>query len=172
MGVDVLAGHLLPLMRLRDIAANHSQGWLWRLNADSPLILQPLIEKAAGELAVINDEVQVMTNLAERSFPYGVSLEMFRAGMIIQIDLEKASPEEGEHLTPLMQRLPPQSIRGIVASDLGLADFDSSVRLTIDDAADAAFFGSLWDDPDFQSTRPGSVERVEYAYRRRLSNAT
>lgn len=172
MKATVVTGHLSPLMRLREISLANPEGWLWRLNADSPLILEPLIERAAEELAALDGGVQVITNLVERSFPYGVSLEMFRADMIMRINADKVTPEESEHLTPIVQRFPPESIRGITAGDLGLPRFDPRIRLTIDDAEDAAFFSSLWDDPDFQGTIPGSLERVEYAYRKRLSNAT
>lgn len=172
MGVDVQAGHLLPLIRLQDIAARHPRAWLWRLNADSPLLLQLLLERAAEEISLIRDESMVITNLVERSFPYGISLEMFRADMIAGISADQATPEESEHLTPIVKRLSPGSVNGIVADDLGLSRFDASVRLTIDDLEDAEFFRSLWDDTEFQGLRPGSLERVEYAYRRRRMNET
>lgn len=168
----VSIGHLLPLIRLQEIAMVNPEDWLWRLNADSPFILQQLVEWVAEKLPGLDDEVQVITNLVERSFPYGVTLEIFRADMIMGIDAQRAIPEELEHLTPIVRRLPPEGVRSVVADDLGCPSFDSAVRLTIDDAEDAAFFRSLWEDPGFQQTRPGSMERVEYAYQRRLSNAT
>lgn len=170
--VTVARGHLLPCLRLRDIACVHPEDWLWRLNADSPLILESLVEFAAKQLSTLDEGIQVITNLVERSFPYGVSLEMFRADMIMGIDAEAATSEELEHVTPIVQQLAPGRVRGIAANDLGLKPFDSRVRLTIDDAEDAEFFGLLWNDPAFQRTTPGSVERVEYAYRKRLANAT
>jgi spore coat polysaccharide biosynthesis protein SpsF len=168
LDTTVSRGHLLPLIRLREISTIEPEDWLWRLNADSPLILQRLIERAAAEVPVLDDGVKIITNLVERSFPYGVSLEMFRADMIMGIEAKRATSGELEHLTPITQRLPPEGIRSIVADDLGLSPFDTRVRLTIDDAEDAAFFGSLWDDPWFQKTRTGSVERVEYAYQKRV----
>lgn len=168
----VLMGHLLPLMRLREITTANPEDWIWRVNADSPLILSSLVERVAEEMLILDDGVQVITNLFERSFPYGVSLEMFRADMIMKIDVDRATSEELEHLTPIVRRLPPERICSIVANDLGLSPFDSSVRLTIDDDEDAAFFRSLWDDTMFQNTRPGSVERLEYTYQRRLLSAT
>lgn len=167
-----MTGDLLPLMRLHEVALANPQDWLWRLNADSPLLLWPLIEHVAEELSVIDDEVQVITNLVDRSFPYGVSLEIFRASMISQINLGQATTEECEHLTPIIQRLSSPELRSVVAGDLGLSPFDSTVRLTVDDAEDAAFFRLLWSDSGFRRTLPGSIERMEYAYRRRLTNAT
>lgn len=171
-GITAITDHFAPLKRLRVIAATNPHCWLWRVNADSPLLLQPLIEYAAAQLSIVDDQVQVITNLVDRSFPYGVSLEMFRAAMINAINMDQATQEQLEHITPVTQQLLPSAIRGVTANDLGLSRFDPSVRLTIDDVTDAGFFRALWADPDFQRTRPGSVERVDYAYKRRLSGAT
>lgn len=171
-GITAIADHFAPLKRLRAIAAANPHCWLWRVNADSPLLLQPLIEYAAAQLPMMDDQVQVITNLVDRSFPYGVSLEMFRAAMINGIDPDEATEEQLEHITPVTQQLPPSAIHGMTAHDLGLSRFDPSIRLTIDDAADAGFFRALWADPDFQRTRPGSVERVNYAHNRRRSGET
>lgn len=171
-GVAAVTDHFAPLKRLSAIAAAHPQCWLWRVNADSPLLLQPLIEFAAAQLQGMDDQVHVITNLVDRSFPYGVSLEMFRAAMINAVNLDQATPEQLEHITPVTQQLPSRAVFGVTAGDLDLARFDPGVRLTIDDATDAGFFRALWTDPDFQRTRPGSVERVNYAYNRRRSGET
>ena len=171
-GVDVIGGEFLPLERLQGVAAADSEAWLWRVNADSPLILQALIGRAAAELSAGGEHVQLITNLVERSFPYGVSLEMYRASMIAGINLAEATDEELEHITPIMQRLPPASIRAITAENLGLLNFNSAVRLTVDNEEDAVFFSSLWNDPYFQKTCPGSLERIDYAYRKRMADAT
>jgi len=171
-GVTAIASHLLPLQRLRVIAAANPLCWLWRVNADSPLLLQPLIEHAAAQLSVAGEKVQVITNLVERSFPYGVSLEMFQAAMINAIPMDHATPDQLEHITPVMKQLPAELVCGVTASNLGLPWFDPAVKLTIDSATDAEFFRSLWNTPDFKRTRPGSLERVDYAYQRRLSGAT
>lgn len=171
LGVKVHTGHVMPLMRLHEIAMSNPHGWLWRINADSPLILSPLIKKAAEIISVVDDDVQVISNLVERSFPYGVSLELYRASLISGISPEQATPEELEHLTPLLQQLKPREVYSVVAGDLALSSFDPTVRLTIDEEEDALFFSSLWDDIRFMAAQPGSLERVDYAYRRRLSNA-
>lgn len=170
-GVKVHTGHILPLQRVAGIAESNPQCWLWRLNADSPLLLSSLIARAVKLVSAGPSELKAVTNLFERTFPYGVSLEMFSAAMISQIDVEQATAEECEHLSPLVQRLQPSEVRGVVAGDLGLPRYDPSVRLTIDTEEDATFFSSLWDEPDFLRTGPGSRERIDYAYRRRLSNA-
>jgi len=171
-GVDVISGEILPLQRLQGVAAADSEAWLWRVNADSPLLLQALIARAAAELSDVGEHVQLITNLVERSFPYGVSLEMYRASMIAGINLAEATDEELEHITPVMQRLPPASIKAITAENLGLSNFNSAVRLTVDNEDDAVFFRSLWSDPYFQKTCPGSLERLDYAYRKRIADAT
>lgn len=171
-GVTAITSHFAPLKRLRTIAAANPHDWLWRVNADSPLLLEPLIEYAAGRLLTVDDQVQIITNLVDRSFPYGISLELFRAGMINSINTDQATQEQLEHITPVMQQLLSRAVQGVTADELGLSRFDSSVRLTIDDATDAEFFRLLWADHDFQKTRPCSVERVDYAYKRRLAGAT
>ncbi|NWO06300.1 MAG: hypothetical protein HLX50_11565 [Alteromonadaceae bacterium] len=171
MGVDVVRGDSLPLVRLAEVARLYPQDWLWRLNADSPLLLQALIEKAAASPA-LEDGTAMITNLIERSFPYGVSLEMYRADTILGIDTDKATAQEREHITPIVKNVPLGAVKNIVADDLGLSRFAPDVRLTVDTEEDAIFFRSLWKDSEFRGTHPGSVERVECAYRKRLLNAT
>lgn len=171
-GVAVKTGHLMPLMRLREIAEVNPESWLWRVNADSPLLLSLLIRYAADAIAAADADVKLITNLVERSFPYGVSLEMFRASMIAEINLGQSTEDECEHLSPLVWTLQSHEVCNVVAGDIGLSSFDPTVRLTIDLAEDARFFSSLWDDPEFQKNDPGSVERVDCAYRRRLLSET
>lgn len=171
-GISAIADELAPLKRLRAIADANPGCWLWRVNADSPLLLEPLIAFAAGQLSRLDDQVQIITNLVDRSFPYGVSLELFRAGMISALNMNQATQDQLEHVTPIMQQFPPEAVFGVTTEDLDLSRFDPAIRLTIDDATDATFFRSLWADPGFQRTRPGSLERVDYAYKRRLFSAT
>jgi spore coat polysaccharide biosynthesis protein SpsF len=171
LGAAVARGSLWPLARLSSIARSYPSAWIWRLNADSPLLLFRLIERALEFVQEQGQHLKVVSNLEERTFPYGISLEFFRSDLLAGIDTGDMTAEEREHVTPLIRRLPAAARHGVCAEDLGLDRYDPGVRLTIDDRDDAAFFEHLWSDAAFVATAPGSVDRVEFAYRKRAAHA-
>ena len=156
-----------PLKRLCNLAQKNPGAWLWRLNADSPLILIPLIQHVVSILPKLENTKKLVTNLSNRSFPYGVSLEMYRADWLSGLDQPDFSALEIEHITPLCERLDKQNIYSVEASDLGLTAFDPTVRLTIDTQQDAEFFKALWQSSVFKNTEVGSAERINFAYNER-----
>ncbi|WP_218417986.1 cytidylyltransferase domain-containing protein [Alteromonas lipotrueae] len=167
-GVQVYRGALSPMLRLCELASANVDAWLWRLNADSPLILFPLIKHIVSKLSDMDDATQLITNLNKRTFPYGISLEMYCSRWLREIVNSSHTEEEREHITPICKRLNNDNICNIEANDLSIPDFDSTVRLTIDYEEDADFFGSLWLHPVFDSTEVGSIERITMAYKERI----
>ena len=167
-GISVYRGALSPMQRMCEVANSNGDTWLWRLNADSPLILFPLIKHVAARLNDIDKATLLITNLRKRTFPYGISLEMYYAEWLRELFNNKHTEEEKEHITPIYKRLNSNNICNIEANDLSIQDFDSSVRLTIDYEEDADFFGALWMHRAFDNTQAGSLERINMAYKERI----
>ena len=167
-GVAVYRGDLLPTSRLCEVAHTNDATWLWRLNADSPMLLFPLIKEAVAMLRNSADTLKIVTNLIHRTFPYGVSLEMFCQKWLQSLYDEELNEEELEHITPIRKKLHGSVIGDIEANDIRIPNFNPSVRLTIDEQEDADFFNSLWRNNVFNALDIGSIERVTFAYKERI----
>jgi len=113
-------------------------GWraFARVNGDSPFAPGGLIHAALSE--VESGTVSFVTNLAPRSFPYGVAVEVIDTVMYGE-SLAAMRPEEAEHVTLHLYRALPMHYKNLVcpAGDL------SSVRLTVDTAADEQRINAL-----------------------------
>ena len=170
LGVSVHNGHIMPLHRIKEIISDRSDVWVWRINADSPLLLSNLIDEASAHIRDDAEvKLKVITNLSPRSFPYGISLEMYLSDFINGLDLEKLDSNIVEHITPVQGFVAKEYICNIFNHGHSDLRFDSSVRLTIDNEDDVRFFTELWNDDAFGTLSPASYERVVYAYKKRMS---
>jgi spore coat polysaccharide biosynthesis protein SpsF len=122
----------------RCLGCAESRGWraFARINGDSPFVPGRLIHAALAE--VEKGRRSFVTNLAPRSFPYGVSVEVVDTAMYHD-SLDAMRPDEAEHVTLHLYRALPERHQNLVceAGDL------SSVRLTVDTAADEARINAL-----------------------------
>lgn len=100
-----------------------------RINGDSPFAEGPLIRDGLG--TVEREGAVLVSNIIERSYPYGVSLEAVEVEYF-RHSLSAATPAQREHVTAhLYSSLSPKT-RSVVRSGQNL----SSVRLCIDTMAD------------------------------------
>jgi spore coat polysaccharide biosynthesis protein SpsF len=115
----------------RCLACAQWRGWraFARVNGDSPFAPGELINAALAEVTLRG--TSFVTNLAPRSFPYGVSVEAIDTAMYHE-SLSAMRPDEAEHVTLHLYRAMPESHKNLLceAGDL------SAVRLTVDNAAD------------------------------------
>jgi spore coat polysaccharide biosynthesis protein SpsF len=122
----------------RCFACAEWRGWraFARVNGDSPFVPGRLIHAALAEVEKRGSSF--VTNLAPRSFPYGVSVEVVDTAMYHD-SLSAMRPDEAEHVTLHLYRALPERHQNLVceAGDL------SSVRLTIDTAADEVRINAL-----------------------------
>ena len=129
-GLECYRGHPTNVAA-RCLACAEWCGWaaFARVNGDSPFAPGGLIHTALSE--VESGTVSFVTNLAPRSFPYGVSVEAIDT-VVYEESLVAMRPEEAEHVTMHLYRALPKHNKNLVcpAGDL------SSVRLTVDTAAD------------------------------------
>jgi spore coat polysaccharide biosynthesis protein SpsF len=116
--------------RFAEAARAHGFEAAFRVNGDSPfldagLFREALAVYAAGRFALV-------TNIAPRSYPYGVSVELVRIDSLVAALAGTADPQDQEHVTRALYRLPPETI-GRIAPGPGLADESlTRIRLTID----------------------------------------
>jgi spore coat polysaccharide biosynthesis protein SpsF len=76
-----------------------------RICADRPFLCPRLVE----ELLDAYDELgapDYLANTLERSYPYGLDLELVRADALRQAHAETADPYDREHVTPFLYRQP------------------------------------------------------------------
>ena len=68
-----------------------------RINADCPLADPMLISQACE--ALTGDDVDFVTNLRPRNYPYGIVVELFRTGVFARGYAEMTLPDHFEHIT-------------------------------------------------------------------------
>ncbi len=78
-----------------------------RINGDSPFVNRNLIQEA---LDILNDqqEIEFVTNLIPRRFPYGLSVEMLRSDVYKKHYSKINTPEYQEHVTTWFYQNPEQ----------------------------------------------------------------
>lgn len=162
-GLEIERGDLLPLRRLHAIAKRYPGAWLWRLNADSPIILNSLVSKGIDAVSG-KDDLDAVTNIGERSFPYGVSLELFRCDFIASLNLSCLNTATLEHVSPILGSIPHNRWKNITTDTLSIGTYDADVRLTIDTEDDEAFFRAVFESDLLTGTAIGSVERMDFVY--------
>lgn len=118
--------------RLLGCAAEWGFDHWYRVNGDSPFLSSDLMKEA---LRLCTPEVDLVTNLLPRCFPYGVSVELVR-----NVALEREYPgldrEDREHPTGCFYRHPERFTIRSIRQEID----QSSVRLTVDTEEDLGRF--------------------------------
>ena len=115
-GYQVFRGDLDNVfVRFQDCVDRHPADWIVRVSGDSPLLDTGLI----GMLfACCQPGLDLVTNVAERTFPPGQSVEIINAATLKSIDAASLGPEEIEHVTQVFYRNPERyRIRNITATN-------------------------------------------------------
>ncbi|MEO1174470.1 MAG: hypothetical protein AAFX94_20810 [Myxococcota bacterium] len=108
-----------------------------RLNADSPFLCSKLL--AAGVTRFRNEELDLVTNLCPKTFPYGVSLEVLKVDALATVYSNmKQSEREHAYLYSYVETLR----WSYVGNDHG---DQSDVRMTVDTDEDWQQFSSYLD---------------------------
>lgn len=108
-----------------------------RLNGDSPFLDPALLSEGVSKAREGN--LDLITNLTGRTFPYGISLEVARVASLEKL-LTTLSDFEKEHATACLYR----SDAGLTVLEVTSRDnLDPSSRLTVDTEQDLKVFSSL-----------------------------
>ncbi len=113
------------------------EGFL-RINADSPFLHGPLLRE--GISVWRRQNLDLVTNLVPRSYPYGVSLELIRTEAFERAYAAMSLPEHHEHVTKYLYETLPRWRHRNLTNALG---DQSHERLTVDTAADWDWFEGL-----------------------------
>jgi spore coat polysaccharide biosynthesis protein SpsF len=131
-GIRFYRGHPTDVAeRCRSCARQFGFDRIARISGDSPFIDPGVIDRL---LQVMADETpDVVTNVSPRSFPPGVSVEVFTIAALDRLMAETVSPADREHVTPYFYAHPDRfDIRNVSAD----VPFDSRVRLVVDTSGD------------------------------------
>jgi spore coat polysaccharide biosynthesis protein SpsF len=129
--VDDVAGRVLACSR------EHGAEYLLRINGDSPFFDPELVDEA---IELLDDgEVDLVTNLIDRTFPYGIAVEILRTAALADAHA-CMTPAEREHVTQhFYKRLGDWRVRSIRSERPEL----SRARLVVDTEDDLAQFERL-----------------------------
>ena len=86
------------LSRFYNIAKNKLETVV-RVNSDSPLLINHLIEKYLIQF-IKNKKIDYMTNILKPSFPYGLAVEIFKFNVLKKAFLNAKNKQQKEHVTP------------------------------------------------------------------------
>lgn len=121
LGVAVFRGPLDDVvMRFQAALRQHPAEWFVRICGDSPAIDAGLL---GWMLARTGEGMDVMSNVVQRTFPPGQSIEIVRSSPFLAIDSSALAADEREHLTLGMYRRPGEfRIVAVEATVSGLAE--------------------------------------------------
>ena len=124
--------------RVLNCAVNNNLQYFLRVNADSPF-LEPSIANLAFEIAQ-NSEYEIITNLYPRSFPYGVSIELFSLKTFIEAYNKMSTKDHFQHVSLYFyQNMHLFNYYNILQNGMNLSD----LRLTIDTREDFKKFDEV-----------------------------
>jgi len=87
------------LSRFYKIAKKNKLEIVVRVNSDSPLLIDRLIEKYLIQF-IKNKKIDYMTNILKPSFPYGLAVEIFKFNVLKKAFLNAKNKQQKEHVTP------------------------------------------------------------------------
>jgi len=136
-GLDCFRGPLEDLAaRFVGALTTHSFDAFFRVNGDCPWLDGMLLDRAARVFR--EERLDLVTNLAPRSYPYGISVELVDAGVFLEAAPRMASETHREHVTAyLYDHLSDFRYRNLAMP--GGMDF-SGTTLTVDTEADMRRF--------------------------------
>ena len=146
-GYEVFRGDAFDLVKrtLQAIEAYQLDGFV-RINGDSPLLEPTLVNKG---LAQLNQEIGFVSNLFQRTFPYGVAVECVSSELFRKFSEVTREPER-EHVTSHLYRLS-ESFKK--KSLVNASDNHSHLRLTVDTPEDHERLSELAENGDI-TTEP------------------
>lgn len=121
--------------RLLAAARQYGFEWFFRLNGDSPFVDPALLDEAWRIAST--GQYEMITNLAPRSYPYGISVELLQTAAYARARAKMNDPHHLEHATLFLYEY-----RHYFRYYNMLLEGEnlSSVRLTVDTEEDFLFF--------------------------------
>lgn len=131
-GLTVFRGPLDDVFsRFRLCLKAHPCDWFFRICADSPLLDGGLLAWAAS---AASRDVDLVTNVAPRSFPRGQSVELVSAEAFTRVDAARLTAEQREHATKVFYETPGWRVKNL---DSGHPEW-AKLSLTVDAPEDVS----------------------------------
>lgn len=111
-----------------------------RINGDSPLVSPTLINYALNNL---HGEIDIISNIITRTFPYGVSVELVNAKTYRDLS-RKANQDELEHVTKHLYR----HLADMNYKSIKQLNDNAGLSLTIDNPSDRSKYMEITQDMD------------------------
>lgn len=129
----------------------------FRVNGDSPFTDPDLFSTARD--IMVEAQCDFVSNIIQRSYPYGVSVELLRRDFFAEIYRRFATADEREHVTPwLYGHLDQINHRSLPLWPDNLP----GLRMTIDQPADLEFFRQFLARRPATAPRPSLSEAIDY----------
>lgn len=165
-GIDIYRGSLENVaLRVLNCAIKFKADYFVRLNGDSPFLDSSLI--AQGINYCRNGKIDFVTNLIDRSFPYGISVEIIRTDAFKRAYTRMTQPEEHKHITQyLYSHLEEFNYKTITSSRPEL----NSARVAIDTDDDFELFKHIVDKLGEFVFSVGYVQIAEIYFKKKRGN--
>ncbi len=143
LGLDVFRGEAHDVAgRLLAAARHFGCDAAYRINGDSPFIMPDLLLRARRAFA--DRRIRLVTNLRPRSYPYGVSVELFTTEALEDCLARTTYPSDREHVTASLYRhLPVDAVTNLPYETDRHDPRIGQLRLTIDTPRDLEDFRSF-----------------------------
>jgi len=120
--------------RCLDCARHYGADYFLRVNADSPFVDPDLVEE--GLRKVQQNTPDLVTNLLNRSYPYGISVELVNVE-ILSLYVPRLNGDQAEHVTKVFY----DNCSEFDISELMLSSFNfQGIKMTVDDEEDLSIF--------------------------------
>jgi spore coat polysaccharide biosynthesis protein SpsF len=131
LGIPCFRGSLENVAkRVKECIELHDIDYFARINGDSPFVRRELLEEAFRSIAT--EDLDFVTNLVPRTFPYGISVEVFKSATFLQYADLITSEKYCEHFTSFFY----DNIKLFRFRNISLLEDYSNIRLTVDEVKD------------------------------------
>lgn len=152
--LDDVAGRFVAMIEREGIEA------FVRICGDSPLIDPVIVEQAVE--CFMTGEADVVSNLVERTFPKGQSVEVVRSAAYVSAMADVTESYDREHVTPYLYRHPERFMLQNISMQPNLSD----VQLSVDTRQDFDMFReivAMMDKPHWEYGLAAVLEMREQA---------
>lgn len=123
--------------RVLDCAEYYQSDYFIRINGDSPFLDVDLVKSS---MQYCNEGYDLISNITERSFPYGISVEICKTLTFKKIFSKIKDPQDKEHVTRFFYKhLSQFKVKSVICPERNL----ESIRLTVDDYKDLEIFSKI-----------------------------
>lgn len=146
LGIKIFRGSLENVAkRVIDCCEKYDFKYFARINGDSPFINRELLQKAI--VLIETEDLDFVTNLAVRTFPYGISVEIFKVELLRSAYKKWSSGSKYvEHITSYFYENKEDLTYRNISSDLNFSEEELlKIRLVVDTKEDLDIINKMYE---------------------------